>query len=142
MNRDISKKYIDLVKKSLVGSKQERESFLSLLGENLKAYATEHPLTNMDDLIIQFGRPEDVAEEFVSASLDKQSLVKKSVFNHRVLLMLVLIALLTTVTIIGFRVWDMWKNENFRNGFFVETVIKDEVSVPLESVPEDEVTYY
>lgn len=142
MDVAVSEEYIELVRKGLVGPKQERESFLSLLDENVKAYSTEHPLADINDLIVQFGQPEDVAEEFVSMSLDKRRLVKEIGFSRQALMVLVVVAILTTVTIIGFRVWDMWKNENFRDGFFVETVVKDEVSVPLESVPEDGITYY
>lgn len=142
MNETVSEKYIDRVRKGLVGSKEERESFLTVLSENLDAYTTEHPLTGMADIIAQFGPPEDVAEEFASTSIDKQRLVKKFIISHRVLLALVVIVILTTIMIISFQAWDMRKNENFRHGFFVETVSKDEVSVPMESVPDDEITYY
>lgn len=142
MKGAVFEKYIEQVRNGLVGTKDERESFLAVLSENLEAYTTEYPLTGMDDLIARFGSPKDVAEEFASTSIDKQRLVKKSILNHRVLLAVVIITILTAIAIIGFQAWDMWKNENFRNGFFVETVGKDEVSVPMESVPDNEITYY
>lgn len=142
MKGAVFEKYIEQVRNGLVGTKDERESFLAVLSENLEAYTAEYPLTGMDDLIARFGSPKDVAEEFASTSIDKQRLVKKSILNHRVLLAVVIITILTAIAIIGFQAWDMWKNENFRNGFFVETVGKDEVSVPMESVPDNEITYY
>lgn len=142
MKEAVSEKYIGQVRKALVGPKVEKESFLTVLNENLEAYTTEYPLSGMDDLISQFGSPADVAEEFVSTSIDKQQLVKKSIFNHRALLAIVIIIALTAITVIGFQAWDMWKNENFRNGFWVETVQQDEVSVPLESVSDEDFTYY
>lgn len=118
--------YLSLVRKRLAGPRRDRAALLSILQENLDAYLFEHPSASVDELIARFGSPEEYGkvfeEEFFLAALDENRGAGRAFIWKKVLLAAVAIIAAAAVAVAGMRAWDLWRSENFRNGYFMETI--------------------
>ncbi len=89
--------YIDKVKKELY-KLAPADAFLKELEDNLIDYSRDNPNCSMDDLIEQFGRPEELAKEFLENTVDySPKIIARKNKNKKVIIALLCIALVAVV---------------------------------------------
>ena len=111
------KKYIHQVSKNLVGGRKERAEFIGGFSNDVTGYIELHPDCTSEDILLQFGKPEDISEEF-NSMLDENALRKQ--IRRKKWFRVFLVAILTVlVVLVFFYVQDM---HNFFHGYSVETI--------------------
>ncbi len=89
--------YIDKVKKELY-KLAPADAFLKELEDNLIDYSRDNPNCSMDDLIEQFGRPEELAKEFLENTVDySPKIIARKNKKKKVIIALLCIALVAVV---------------------------------------------
>ncbi len=89
--------YIDKVKKELY-KLAPADAFLKELEDNLIDYSRDNPDCSMDDLIEQFGRPEELAKEFLENTVDySPKIIARKNKKKKVIISLLCIALVAVV---------------------------------------------
>ena len=120
--------YLKKVKRCYRGSIRNKRSFLDELTDALEQYAKENPDSTMDDLIREFGSPNDVKESFLDAYSD-------TIHKRNYILMIALLAVVLCLCIPLCR--TLYQRIKFRNGYFTSTLrVWD-----TEEVPESELFY-
>lgn len=89
--------YIDKVKKELY-KLAPADAFLKELEDNLIDYSRDNPNCSMDDLIEQFGRPEELAKEFLENTVDySPKIIARKNKKKKIIIALLCIALVAVV---------------------------------------------
>lgn len=104
---NIKKKYIKAVKDHLCSIAPSKD-FMEMLSNNIDEFMSANPNCTYDDIIDQFGEPEDVAEDYLSESKESLpgKLIKKN--RHKKWIIVVLVIALIAG---GFYLWDMHMND-------------------------------
>ena len=70
------KKYFRQVNGKLVGARKEKADFMHGFVSDVTGYIELHADCTSEDIILQFGKPEDISKEFISV-LDEETLRKQ-----------------------------------------------------------------
>ena len=128
--------YLRLIKLNLIGDKHKKEEFTASLKDNLSNYLAEHPQVTLDELFTEFGTPEEVSEEFAAAF--RSSSLADAKTKSWAIKVFVAVGIFVAAVIVFCTIYNLCQHENFRNGYYVETVSESEMA----SSPESSVEYY
>lgn len=135
------KAYLHSIKCQLHCPRSRKQVFLKQFGESLSQYLEERPLSKFSDIVVEFGKPEDIASSFIEHA-DTKDIRKSLKFGRHIIWLAIAVAVVVVGAVIGFHAYKVWLNENVSNGFFIETITQDEASVPLESVDKSDIRVY
>lgn len=136
-----AKTYLREVRRRLHCPRTTKRAFMSQLEGSVSQYLEDHPAAKFSDLATAFGEPEEIANRFIEESNPKA--IRHSLrIRKRILWLVIAVAAIVSVAVIGIRAYAVWQNENYMKGFYVETINQDEISAPLEDVPEEDIRYY
>ena len=117
--------YLDMVRKKIHNA-GNADRFIDFLREDLQDFCDNNPGCTEEDLIMEFGKPEDVARNYINDNIkvDPKEVAKgkKKKIALIIVLALILIAILT-YTIINIVVYL-----DIKNGYgVIETEIEEEI---------------
>ena len=111
------KKYFRQVNGKLVGTRNEKTDFMNGFTNDVTSYIELHPDCTSDDILLQFGKPEDISKEFISV-LDEETLRKQ--IRRKMWFRILFAAALTALVIFAFfYVQDM---HYFFHGHYDDTI--------------------
>ncbi len=117
--------YYRAIRRNLVaGSRQEKDEFLAGFVRDVESFVKENPASSIQDIKSRFGKPEEIAQDFISA-LDKEVFQESTRRKKRFRLLSVVILIVLFLVISSFCIVDYIKNEAYRNGAFVEYITTD-----------------
>jgi len=125
------KKYFKEVNKQLVGSKDEKKKLISDLHISIEDYIADNPNTSIDDIIANFGTPEQISE-YSLASKDPDNTVKSIKLKSRIIRIALVTVAVITIIVGVYLLIDLKIKNDYANGHFVE-VIQENPS--LENLP-------
>lgn len=111
------KKYFQQVKRKLVGSRKERAEFIGGFTTDVTGYIELHPNCTSEDILLQFGKPEDISKEF-NSMLD-EDVLQKQIHRKRWFRVFLAAVLIVLVILVGFYIQDM---HYFYHGHYEDTV--------------------
>lgn len=136
-----AKAYLREVRRRLHCPRTTKRAFMSQLEGSVSQYLEDHPAAKFSDLATAFGEPEEIANRFIEESNPKA--IRHSLcIRKRVLWLVIAVAVVVCVLIGGISIYKMWRIRNVSDGFSVETIVEDNVSVPLDSIDEDNIWNY
>lgn len=104
----LSNKYIASVRKALPSYCQNKRSYIGDLSASVRSYCTEQPDTDMEQLLLTFGSPTEIAEAFLQEQSGEALVQQKKLARIRQLLLLSALLLLVVIGI-------AWFGTAFRN---------------------------
>lgn len=126
------RQYLRSVKREVNCSPARKAKVLEQLETDILLYAEEHELSDISEIVRRFGSPEEIAKSFME-ELDMKEATHSLKSNRKIIAIILTIVFVTAVTVIVLTVYNFWRNERFRGGYYVETYTKKS---PLHS-PED-----
>lgn len=135
------KKYFREIKRQLHCPRSRKRAFLNQFLESLAQYREEHPRATFPDIVAEFGNPQEIASSFIEQA-DSVKIGKSLNLGRRIFWVVIAAAVIAVATIAGFSAYRVWQNENFANGFYLETISQGDVPVPLESIDESNIRSY
>ncbi|MCH5353935.1 MAG: hypothetical protein J1E06_10800 [Acutalibacter sp.] len=132
------KEYIREVKKGINCSRSRKKELLTEITESIHDFCSNEESVDISKIKERFGTPEEIAESVLR--LHEANEVNKSLkVGKRIVIAVVIIALIVGSIVVGIQVLDYWKNENFREGYYVETVTQPGETPPVILQPGDRV---
>ena len=122
--------YYHHVYQALCGTVRAKREFFKSWKEEVEGFLQENPGCSLETLMNQYGTPGDVAESFRESFPDEAEKIAK--LKKRVFLLLVGVGIFIILFVGLFFIREAAKNDNYRNGEFVETVGQGELP-PLDS---------
>lgn len=130
--------YIREVRKKINCSHLRKQKLLAEITESIHDFCSDKESVDISKIKERFGTPEEIAESVLR--LHEANEVNKSLkVGKRVVVALVIIGLIVGAIVIGIQLLDYWKNENFREGYFMETVTQSDDTPPVIPQPGDRV---
>lgn len=118
------KRYMQAVKQELHCSKAQKALFLRQMEDSIFTYISENSTASMEDLTKEFGTPADIAKSFLEEA--DPAVIGKSLRHGRKIFWAVLaVVLIVAAIVIGIHAFDLWRSENYRDGYFEEMVTPD-----------------
>lgn len=118
------KRYMQAVKQELHCSKAQKALFLRQMEDSIFTYISENSTASMADLTKEFGTPADIAKSFLEEA--DPAVIGKSLRHGRKIFWAVLaVVLIVAAIVIGIHAFDLWRSENYRDGYFEEMVTPD-----------------
>lgn len=93
LNNSIPRVYIKNIKKQLKISTKYKKTLLNNLEVNINSYISEHPNATYNDLVDNFGTPEDVSESFY-ASLSSDEINYQQNFKKHIIIIAIAVGLI------------------------------------------------
>lgn len=119
-DRDV-KKYLRSVKKLLHCPRTQRNEFLRQLETNIYFFISESEVEDMEEVIKEFGSPEEIAQNFLDECNSKA--VSRSIrFKQMTSRLITAIVMVTAIVLVSICLIELIDNMNFRDGAFVETI--------------------
>lgn len=132
------KEYIHEIKKGISCSRSRKKELLTEITESIRDFCSNEESVDISKIKQRFGTPEEIAESVLR--LHEANEVNKSLkVGKRVVLVVVIIALVVGLVIIGIKVINFWKNENYREGYFTEAIVQPDETVWVTPQPGDRV---
>jgi len=119
-DRDV-KKYLRSVKKLLHCPRTQRNEFLRQLETNIYFFISESEVEDMEEVIKEFGSPEEIAQNFLDECNSKA--VSRSIrFKQMTSRFITAIVLIAAIALVSIYLIDLIDHINYRDGYFVDTV--------------------
>ena len=116
--------YLQAVKRELHCSAAQKALFLQQMEDSISQYISDNPAASMADLTKEFGTPAEIAKSFLEEA--DSAVIGKSLRHGRKIFWAVLAVVFIVATIvIGIHAFDLWRSENYRDGYFEEMVTPD-----------------
>ena len=130
--------YIREVRKKINCSRSRRKELLAEITEGIRDFCSNEESVDISKIKERFGTPEEIAES-VLRHHEADEVNKSLKVGKRVVITVVIIALVVGAVIIGIQMLNYWKNENFREGYFTETIVQPNETVLVTPQPGDRV---
>ena len=102
MNHEVVDNYIKMIKKE-ISSIYSADEFLSSMREYLDDYCDEHPGCTTEDLEVEFGTPEEIANEFLeSKNVSNSGRIKKLRNSRRLIAIIAVVLVVVLIAVIAF----------------------------------------
>ena len=130
--------YIREIKKRINCPRSRKKELIAEITESIQDFCSNEESVDISKIKERFGTPEEIAESVLR--LHEANEVNKSLkVGKRVVVAVVIIALIVGSIVVGIQVLDYWKNVNFREGYFMETVTQSDDTPPMTPQPGDRV---
>lgn len=123
-------KYIRKAKHVYHGKGPVRKQFISDLSDALTCYSETHPDCSYEDLVEEFGSPDEIRASFLS--LYSSDLKKRNIRLYRIVFICCLIAALLAL---AFTVSYVINSYQHSKGYYIEYIEDDEPFTPASDEP-------
>lgn len=130
--------YIREIKKGITCPRSRKKELIAEITESIHDFCSNEESVDIAKIKERFGTPEEIAESVLR--LHGANEVNKSLkVGKRVVIAVLVIALVVGAIIIGVQMINFWKNEGYREGYYVETIIQSSDVSPMTPQPGDRV---
>ena len=113
--------YLREVKKRIPCSGSQKTEFLCQLEAEVIYYCEDHDDVDFVALSECFGRPEDVAKDFLS-ELGESSLTRANNFKQHLICITILIVIMATVLVAGVSIYTDYKQQQALDVYYIEEI--------------------
>lgn len=121
MDREI-KKYLRSVKHAAGCPPSRKAEILKHLENDILLYADENDVEDISEIVEKFGSPEEIAKSFIEES-DLKAVSHSLKANRRIVAAILAVVLVVGLIVIAINAYNLWRAEQYSNGYFVETII-------------------
>ena len=132
------KEYIREIKKEINCSRSRKKELLTEITEGIRDFCSNEESVDISKIKQRFGTPEEIAES-VLRNHEADEVNKSLKVGKRTVLVVAMIALVVGLIALGIQLLDYWKNEDFREGYFMETITQPGETPPVITQPGDRV---
>ena len=130
--------YIREIKKGINCPRSRKKELIAEITESIHDFCSNEESVDISKIKERFGTPEEIAESVLR--LHEANEVNKSLkVGKRVVIIVAIIAIVVGLIVIGIKVINFWKNENYREGYYVETVMQSSEAPRVTPQPGDRV---
>lgn len=130
--------YIREVRKKINCSRSRKKELLAEITESICDFCSQEESVDISKIKERFGTPEEIAESVLKQN--EPAKVNRSLkVGKRIVIAVIVIALVVGAVVLGIQLLDYWKNENFREGHYVETVAQPSEAPRVTPQPGDRV---
>lgn len=119
-DRDVNK-YLRSVKKLLHCPRTQRNEFLRQLETNIYFFISESEVEDMEEVIKEFGSPEEIAQNFLE-ECNIKTVSKSMNVKRKTSIAIVAIALIVAIAVIVIQLIDFERNQKYRDGYFEDNI--------------------
>lgn len=116
--------YLKLVRSELYLNSKKKNKIVNDLRCSIKDFSENNPSANLSDLYEEYGTPKDLACEFIGQE-DGEKLKQKIHISKRIKVWVIVGIVLAVLIVFTVTIVNYIENHNFRNGYYVETIIEE-----------------
>ena len=130
--------YIREIKKRINCPHLRKQKLLAEITESIRDFCSQEESVDISKIMERFGTPEEIAESVLKQN--EPAKVNRSLkVGKRIVIAVIVIALVVGVIVLGIQMLNYWKNENYREGYYVETVAQPGETPSMTPQPGDRV---
>lgn len=131
--------YVREIGKRINCSRSRKKKLVDEIKESIQDFCSQEEPVDISKIKERFGTPEEIAESVLRHN-EADEVNKSLKIGKRVIIVVIIAALIVGSIVLGIHLLDYWKNESYREGYYVETVTQPG-DAPLVSAQSEDRVY-
>ncbi len=131
-------KYIHEIRKEITCPLPRKKELVDEIRGSILDFCSQEESVDISKTKQRFGTPKEIAESVLRHN-EADEMNKSLKIGKRVVIVVVIVALIVGAIVLGIQLLNYWKNENFREGYYVETVAQTSEAPRVTPQPGDRV---